>query len=67
MLRLLGPGPPDLNDEEDIRIGAIREENLRDVDEEGDNKKKIHALMWEVYVRYKEELIKREFWCPFHI
>ena len=32
-----------------------------DVAEEGDYKKKIHALRWDVYVKEKEELIKREF------
>ena len=34
---------PDLNEEEDIRLDIIREEHWRDVDEEGDNRKKIHA------------------------
>ena len=29
--------------------------------EEGDDKKKIYALRWEVYVQDKEEPIKREF------
>ena len=38
----------DLNEEEDIRLGAIREEHWRDVDEEGDHEKNIHALRWEV-------------------
>ena len=40
-------------------MDEIREEHWRDVSEEGDNKKKIHALRWEVYAKYKEELIKR--------
>ena len=39
---------PDLNDEEDVRLDAIREENWRDVAEEGEYKKKFHALRWEV-------------------
>ena len=39
---------PDLNEEEDIRLDAIGEENWWDVAEEGDDKKKIHALRWEV-------------------
>ena len=52
---------PYLNEEEDIRLDAIREEHWRDAYEEGDDKKKIHALRWEVYVKYKEYLIKREF------
>ena len=34
---------PDLNEEEDIRLDIIREEHWRDVDEEGENRKKIHA------------------------
>ena len=42
-------------------LDAIREEHWRDVAEEGDDKKKICALRWEVYVKYKEELIKKEF------
>ena len=32
-----------------------------DIAEEGDDKNKIHALRWEVYVKNKEELISREF------
>ena len=48
----------DLNEDEDIRLDAIREENWRGVAEECDNKKKIHALRWKVYVKEKEELIK---------
>ena len=35
-----------LNEEEDIILDAIREENCRDVSEEGDDKKKICALRW---------------------
>ena len=52
---------PDLNKEEDIRLDANREEHWRYVAEEGDNKKKIHALWWEAYFKDKEELIKRNF------
>ena len=37
---------PDLNEEEHIRMNEIRDEYWRDVSEEGDNKKKTHALMW---------------------
>ena len=50
---------PDLNEKEDIRLDGIREENCRDVAEEGDVKKKIHDLRWEVCIKEKEELIKR--------
>ena len=51
----------DLNEEEDIILYAIRKEHCRDVDEEGDNNKNIHALRWEVYVIQKEDLMKIEF------
>ena len=51
----------DLNDEEDIRLDEIREEHLRDVADEDDDKKNIHALRWEIYVKEKEDLVKREF------
>ena len=52
---------PDLNAEEDIRLDEIRGEHWRGASEEGHNKKKIHALRWKVYVKEKEELIKREY------
>ena len=52
---------PDLNEEEDIRLDEIREEHWKDVSEEVEYKKKIHYLRWKVYVKLKEELIKREF------
>ena len=32
-----------------------------DVAEEGGDKKKNHELRWGFYVKYKDELIKREF------
>ena len=41
---------PDLNDEDDIILYEIKEEHCRDVAEEGDDKKKINSLRWEVYV-----------------
>ena len=44
---------PDLNEEEDIRLDAIREEQWRDVAEEVNDKKKIYSLRWEVYVKEK--------------
>ena len=40
---------------------AIMEEHWRDVSKEGDDKKNLCALKWEVYGKYKEELIKKEF------
>ena len=39
---------PYLNEEEDIILDKIREEHWRDIAEEGDDKKRIHALRWEV-------------------
>ena len=42
---------PDLNEEEDIRLDEIGEKHWRDVAEEDDEKKKIYALRWEVYVK----------------
>ena len=50
-----------LNEEEDIRMEDSTEEHRRDVADDGDNKKKINALRWEVYFQEKHELIKREF------
>ena len=38
---------PDLNEKEDISL----EEHWRDIAEEGEDKKKIHALRWEVYLK----------------
>ena len=52
---------PDLNKKEDIRFNKIWEDNQRDIAEENYDKKKINALRWDVYVKEKEELIKREF------
>ena len=52
---------PDLNEKEDISLDEIREEHWRDVAEEGYDKKKVHSLRWEVYVKEKEELMKGEF------
>ena len=52
---------PDLDEEEDTRMDELRDEHWRDVTEEGKYKKNIHASRWEVYVKDKKELIKREF------
>ena len=35
-------------------MDAIREDHWRDVAEEGDGKNKMHALMWEIYIKEKE-------------
>ena len=58
---------PDLNGEEDIRMDVIKGDHWRYVYEEGGDKKNINALMWEIYVKDKEESIKIFFWCLFHI
>ena len=52
---------PDLNDMDDIRFDEIREDHWRYLAEERNDKKKIHALRWCVYVKEKEELITRAF------
>ena len=39
-------------------MDEIREEHWRDVSEEGDYKKNIHALRWEVYVKDNDKFIK---------
>ena len=51
--QVAGERDKDLNEEEDIRLDGIREENWKDIAEEGDDKNKIHALRWEVYVKNK--------------
>ena len=51
----------DLDEVEDIRMDVIRDKHWRDVAEEGENKKKIHSLRWDVYAKDKEKLIKRWF------
>ena len=58
---------PYLNKEENIRMDVIREEHQRDVAEEGYDKNKMYVLRWDIYVKEKDELIKRFFWCLFHI
>ena len=39
---------PELNKEEDIRMEDSRGEHWRYVDEDGDAKKNIHALRWDI-------------------
>ena len=39
-------------------MDEIRDEHWRNVAEEGDDKKKMHDLRWEIYVKEKEELIE---------
>ena len=42
---------PYLNEMEDIRFDKIQEDHLRDLAEGNNDKKKIHALRWCVYVK----------------
>ena len=46
--QVLEENDPDLNEEEDIIMDAIRDEEWRDFAEEGDDKKNMHALRWEI-------------------
>ena len=52
---------PDLNEMDDIRFDEIQEDHWRYLVEESNNKKKIHALRWCVYVKEKEDRITRSF------
>ena len=52
---------PDHDEMDDIRFDEIREDHQRDLAEESNDKKKIHALRWCVYVKEKEEIITRSF------
>ena len=52
---------PDLDEMDDIRFDEIWEDHWRDLVEESNDKKKIHALIWCVYVKEKEYLITRSF------
>ena len=51
---------PDMNEEEDTRMEDTREEHQSDDFEDGEDKSKIQALRWDIYTRYKEELINRQ-------
>ena len=50
----------DLNEEEDIGMEDSKEEHFMDVSKYGNDKKNIHDLRWDVYIK-REELIKRVF------
>ena len=52
---------PYLDEEDDIKIMDSRDENWRDADEDDDERGKINAMRWDVYMKEKEELIKGEF------
>ena len=45
-----------LNGEEDIRMDEIRDEHWRDVSEEDDYKKNMHALRWYIYIKTRRIL-----------
>ena len=51
----------DLDEMDDIRFDEIWEDHWRDLAEESNDKKKMHALKWCVYVKKNEELITRSF------
>ena len=42
-------------------MDEIRDKNWRDVSEEGENKNKMHSLRWDIYIKDKEDFIKRYF------
>ena len=42
---------PDLNEEEEIRMKDSSKDHWKDVADDGDNKKNIHALRWDVYIK----------------
>ena len=50
-----------LNEEKDIIMYDTRDQHWRDVAKEGDDKKKIRSLRWELYVKDNTDLIKRDF------
>ena len=59
---------PDLEWEKDLRISDDTEYHWKEVeDEENEERGKVHALRWGIHIKYKEELIKREFWWWFRI
>ena len=48
----------DLNEEENITMEDSMEDHWRDVSDDGQEKMKIHGLRWQVYTKYKDDLIK---------
>ena len=53
---------PDLNEQEDIRMDYSREYHCRDVADDGEYKKNIHALTQDFYKIEKEDFIRRQFY-----
>ena len=57
-----GERDPELEVEEDIMLLNNRDNHWKDVVEENHKDKgEVHALRWEVYMKEKEDLTKREF------
>ena len=54
--QVAGERNPDLNEMEDVRFDEIWEDQWRDLAEENNDKKKVHALRWNVYINEKEEV-----------
>ena len=53
---------PNIEQEEDLRISNDWVEHWKEVEEkENEERGKFHSLRWEVYMKQKEELKKREF------
>ena len=52
---------PYLDEEDDIKIMDSRDENWRDADEDDDERGKINAMRWDVYMKEKGESINRKF------
>ena len=54
---------PDLGWEEDFMVYNDREDNWKEAEEDyNEYRTKVNSLRWEVYMKYKEELINRQFW-----
>ena len=51
----------DLDDDEDIRMTYSRENTYRYVSEDDEDRSRIHYLMWNVYMKEKDESTKRYF------
>ena len=54
-------GESDVNQDGDIRMEDSWEEYWKYVADDGEDKKKIHALRWDVYTRYMKGFINIQF------
>ena len=44
-------------------ISTDREDNCKEIEEDqNEDRGKVHALRWEIYVEQKEDCINRQFW-----